>query len=182
MSLDEFKAAHLSDYTFRPVRISEPLVFGVSNQDDLRLLWKLRAATSHAVRLHWIQQGQPGFALRSHIHLLPPADGVDSDAGEYARRWTAGYRYADFYYRQGPGFVSIRDIREGGDATRMLVEDEDAAGFLRMAATISTEALDPLTRAMLPDAEAAGLLLRTANTHLVLPYRMRNWPIPMFAG
>jgi hypothetical protein len=179
---DVLDAVRTHESSLRPFRLARPLEFGVSGEADLRLLHRLREATSHAVRLDWTLAGRPGFPLHTHVHLVPPSRGVDDAACAYAREWRAGYRYAAFYYRQGPEFVSIKDIRTGGDASRMLIEGEDAAGFLRMAATTRTGDLTGAVRAMLADAEEFGLVLRAGDAHLALPYRMRNWPIPAVAG
>jgi hypothetical protein len=166
-------------FTARSIR--EPLHFGRSPETDLLHLHTLREATSRAERLTWVLAGAPGVPLRTLQHLVPPSDGVDDDARTYAGRWHAAYRYATYYYRQGPGFVTVKDVR-GGDGVRMLIEDDDAAVFLRLAATTDTDALDPEARAAIPDAEDNDLLLRAGRRHLVLPYRLRHSPIPMTAA
>src|SRR5215831_20380797 len=85
----------------RAVVLGEPLHFGQSASEDLQLLRLLREATSHAVRLRWQLAGCPCIPLRSHVHLLPPAGGVDPPTQAYAQRWAAQYRYGSFYYRLG---------------------------------------------------------------------------------
>ncbi|MGX6600510.1 DUF5825 family protein [Micromonosporaceae bacterium Da 78-11] len=172
----------MSAETFTHVRRDEPVVFGADPEQDLRHLRTLREATSHAIRLHWTLSGRPIFPIAALTHLVPPSGGADEDSADLARRWSAAHRYASCYYRQGPGFVTVKDVRGGGDGTHMLIEDEDAAAFLALTTTDQADELDDHTRAMLPEAEEHGLLLRAGDTHLVLPYRLRNWPIPLVAA
>jgi len=174
---DQLRGADLTGYTFARVRLTEPLRLA-DGLEDLRLLV---AVTSHVVRLTWVLDGRPGLPVDRLCHLLPPASGTDSAAQAYAEEWSSLHDYGCFHYRQGPGLVTVKDLRPGAGATRMRIEDEDAAGFLRMAATSHGDELDAATREMLPDAESFGLVLRAGDSHLVLPHRLRHFPIPAWA-
>jgi Family of unknown function (DUF5825) len=170
----------LADSPLQQVTLAEPLTFGRSRVEDLRLLRSLREATSHAVRLRWRLAGRPTFPLRTHVHLVPPSDGLDPAARAWATAWAAQYQYGSFYYRHGPGFVTVKDNRPGGDANRMVIS-EGAAEFLSMADADRVGDLTPAARRMLPDAVGAGLVIVVEPALLVLPYRIRHWPIPAFA-
>lgn len=162
------------------VTAEAPLVFGRSAADDLDLLYLLREVTSHAVRLRWTLVGLPCFHLRTHVHLVPPSGGLGAEAASYAREWASGYRYGSYYYRKGPDFVTVKDVRPGGGPLRMTIGD-GAAHFLAMARARAESDLADDSTALLGTAEQAGLLIRDSDRLLVLPYRMRHWPVPYAA-
>ncbi len=172
-------AADLAGLSLTDVTAPEPLIFGQSAARDLDLLYLLREATSHAVRLRWTLAGTPCFPLLTHVHLVPPSGGVGAAAG-YARQWAAGYKYGSYYYREGPGFVTVKDVRAGGEPVRMTIAD-GAAHFQAMASARSRHELSDDAAALLEVAEQAGLLIRDADRLLVLPYRIRHWPVPYVA-
>lgn len=165
---------------YRDVVLDAALPFGRSPEEDLELLRYLRDATEHGVRLRWRLDGVPDLPLRTHVHLVPPSDGVDAASSAYAEAWTAGYRYGSFYYRRGPGFVVVKDVRPGGEQLRMTI-DEGAEHFLAMARAQTVDELDAPARDLLDTVAEAGLLLRAADRLLVLPYRLRHWPVPYLA-
>lgn len=163
--------------TYQIVDCETVLTFGRSPAEDLALLRYLRDVTSHAVRLRWRLAGVPTFPLHTHVHLVAPAGGVDADATAHALRWTAGYRYGSFFYRQGPGFVMIKDVRPESEDARLTI-DEGAEHFLAMAGAQTVDDLEPAARDLVDTVAEAGLLLRADDRLLVLPYRMRHWPVP----
>lgn len=168
------------DLAYRVVEPGTVLTFGRSPAEDLDLLRYLREVTSHAVRLRWRLAGVPLFPLHTHVHLVAPCGGVDADAAGYALRWTAGYRYGSFFYRQGPGFVLLKDVRPDSEDARLTI-DEGAEHFLAMAGARTVHDLEPAARDLVDTVEEAGLLLRVDDRILVLPYRMRHWPVPYLA-
>ncbi|MDG4830061.1 DUF5825 family protein [Solwaraspora sp. WMMD1047] len=178
----------LAAWSLRPVTLPEPLEFGQSAERDLALLRFLREATSHAVRLRWTLVGQPSFPLDTHVHLVPPSGGGDGPSRAYAARWGVGYRYGSFYYRRGPGLVVVKDVRPGVEPTRLVITDGFDA-FLRLAGDPAAPGggAGPSTGSDPGDAEAAavaveaGLACAAGTELLVLPYRMRHWPVPYTA-
>lgn len=171
----------MTDTLVRAAEQETTLEFGVSVAEDIRLLRRLREATSHTVRLNWTLAGVPLVPLETHVHLIRPSGGVDPASSAYALSWAAGYRYGTFYYRLGPGFITIKDVRPGRDANRMTISD----GSEHLLAMIDAETVDdlsPAARAVLGDVEDAGLVLRHDTHLLVLPYRMRHWPVPYIAA
>jgi len=171
--------AELSTHSMRHATLTEPLVFGTSPALDLDHLRLLREVTSHAVRLHWTIRGRPCFPLDTHVHLVPPAAGTDAESDAYGREWGRRYRYGTFYYRHGPGFVVIKDTRDSDAAARMVVSD-GAEAFLALAEG-SPGPVPPDLRYAAAAAVEAGLALREGPELLMLPYRMRHWPVPFTA-
>nr|MDT0659388.1 DUF5825 family protein [Micromonospora sp. DSM 115978] len=186
--------AALATWSLRTVTLPAPLEFGRSPERDLVLLRFLRDATSHAVRLRWTLAGQPSFPLDTHVHLVPPSAGDCPASRAYAARWGLDYRYGTYYYRRGPGLVVVKDVRPGQEPARLVITDGHDA-FLRLAGDplaplpAGTDPLDPDPTDPGPgpdadaaaDAEAAGLACVAGSEVLILPYRMRHWPVPYTA-
>jgi hypothetical protein len=171
-----------ADFALRAAEADQPLRFGESVAADLRLIRLLRDATSHAVRLAWRLSGVPSLDLRDLVHLIPPVDGVDAAARAYAAEWIDAHRYGSYYYRRGPGFVTVRDVRAGGKKQRLLI-DQGSAEFLEMAEAAHADELSPAARRALPDAVDAGLaVLADDSTMVLLPHRMRHWPVAYTKG
>jgi hypothetical protein len=90
--------------------------------------------------------------------------------------------YGSYYYRRGPGFVVVRDVRAAGDEQRLLI-DQGSAEFLEMAEAAHADELSPAARRALPDAVDAGLAVVDDDlTMVLLPYRMRQWPVAYTTG
>jgi hypothetical protein len=170
----------LAAHAGRLVTLDEPLLFGVSVADDLRWLRLLREVTGHTVRLRWRLGGVPLLPPDAMVHLVPPADGVSPETRRFAGSWTAGYRYGLYYYRKGPGFVTVKDVRPDQEQRRLVIGD-GSEHFLAMAAAETPDDLAPEARAALADAVDADLVVVADGQLLVLPYRMRNWPVPYTA-
>jgi hypothetical protein len=156
------------------------LPFGRSAAEDFDLLRRLRDATSDAVRLRWILGGLPSLPLRSYVHLVPPLRGVDEATAEHARGWQADYRYGSYFYREGPGFVTVKDVRPGEEPRRLTI-DEGSEHFLAMTTATTVADLDPEATELLEVAEEAELVIRQGDLLLTLPYRLRHWPVPYVA-
>lgn len=165
----------------RGAQVELTLTFGDSIEGDLNAMRYLREVTSNAVRLRWTLAGIPLLPLETHIHLLRPSGGSDPASDAYAQRWANGYRYASFYYRQGPGFLVIKDVRPDREATRMVIS-EGCEHLLSMMDAYTVNELTPAARDVLADAQEAGLIVQHDEHLLVLPYRMRHWPVPYIAA
>jgi hypothetical protein len=170
----------LASMSHADVSFEAPLPFGRGAREDLDLLRLLREATSHAVRLRWRLGGLPCYPLRTYIHLVPPSAGVDPQTTAHAREWRAGYRYGSYFYREGPGFVMVKDVRPGDEPRRLTIA-EGSEHFLAMARASAVSDLDAAAAGTLDTAQSAELLVHHDDRLLVLPYRMRHWPVPYVA-
>jgi Family of unknown function (DUF5825) len=144
---------------------------------SLALVRLLREAASDGVPITWegsIGEGVGGDLL---VHLPPPAStpGQDGDAG--LAQWRERYRPGLCYYRLGPEFVLVKDVRRQDSSARYRLEGVVDA-FRTLEAVVEVASLDPATRGVLDDLDAEGLLLRLAGLATLLPYRMRRWPVP----
>jgi hypothetical protein len=159
--------------------VSDPVVLGVDVDDDLRLLWFLREATSRTLRVDWVLDGRPSVAPREVTHLVPPRTGTDA---AYVAAWRAAYRYGSYHYRRGPGFVTVKDVRPDGPPVHLTIDGGSAEHFLALADTGRIADLAPDVAAALDDAVEFGLAVRGVAAFLLLPFRMRHWPVPYVAA
>ncbi|MGW1588587.1 RiPP maturation radical SAM C-methyltransferase [Streptomyces sp. NPDC002386] len=86
------------------------------------------------------------------------------------------------YHRRGPGFVTVMDRREPGQAVRLTLDHPDLlAAFDLLEEPTPLDALDPAQRAAV-DLLAAERLVRVAGGRAVtLPPRVGRWPVPCTA-
>ncbi|MFT7840376.1 DUF5825 family protein [Saccharothrix sp. BKS2] len=173
--------AEIAAAGYERVLVEEPVRAGADLDEDLRLLRFLRGCTSHTLRLDWVLGGLPLVGPRDLHHLVPPARGVGDAVGCVAA-WRDAYRYGAYYYRVGPGFVTVKDVRPGGESVHLTIDGESADQFRAIAGATSPADLDEAATEALADAVEFGLALRGADTVLVLPFRMRHWPVPYVAA
>lgn len=169
----------LQGYVF--VSVHGPVRAGLHIDDDLRLLRFLREITSHTIRLEWTLAGCPLLDPSAFVHLVPPAAGADNAARACAEAWRDGYRYGAFYYRCGPDFVTVKDVRAGVEAAHLTIDGDGSAHFRALTDGERLADLDSGLHDALHDAMEAGLAVQGDDTFLVLPYRMRHWPVPFLA-
>lgn len=170
--------AHLG-YEF--VSVQGPVNAGLQIDDDLRLLRFLREITSYTIRLEWTLAGRPLLDPAAFVHLVPPTGYADNVARSCTEAWRDGYQYGAFYYRCGPNFVTIKDVRAAVEAAHLTIEGDSATYFRALAHGESLTDLDSHLRDALQDAVEAGLAVQGDKVFLVLPYRMRCWPVPFLA-
>lgn len=163
-----FQDGDLAALARRTVEIGQPLPFGTSAASDLRWLRLLREATSNIVRLQWTLEGVPCFPLSALVHLVPPVAGVSPASVRLAEEWAAAYRYGLFFFRQGPGFVSVKDVRPGGEMRRLTITD-GAEHFMAMTQASSIHDMDAVARPLVADAVDAELALVADDSLLILP-------------
>jgi Family of unknown function (DUF5825) len=163
------------------VSVQDPVSAGLRIDEDLRLLRFLREITSHTIRLEWTLAGRPLPHLSTFVHLIPPMGYADDAARACVEAWRDGYRYGAFYYRCGPDFVTIKDVRTGIEAAHLTIDGDGSAHFRALADGESLAELDNGLRDGLHDAVEADLAVQGDETFLVLPYRMRHWPVPFLA-
>jgi hypothetical protein len=174
--------AEIAAEGYQRVVIEEPVPAGENIDEDVRLLRFLREATSHTLRLDWTLAGTPLVEPRNLTHLVPPTRGVGPAAAECVAAWRDAYRYGNFYYRRGPGFVTVKDVRPDGETVHLTIEDESAEQFAVLADAIAVAELDAAGIDALGDAVEYGLAVRGVETLLLLPFRMRRWPVPYVAA
>ncbi|MYS18717.1 hypothetical protein GA0115240_100427 [Streptomyces sp. DvalAA-14] len=120
--------------------------------------------------------GADADAVAAFRHLSPPeaVTGVP-DGADLLARWRAGYFFGACIYRRGPGFLQVRDRRDG-QLGRITIDDP-----AYMAAVAALEAgvpADDLPAEILADLAAEDLIGRVGGYAWWTPCRVRRWPSP----
>ncbi|MFH9863292.1 DUF5825 family protein [Streptomyces sp. NPDC017202] len=171
----------------RRVRLSDVVDLADTATPDaaaraVRTLSLVRDLTARAVLVEWDLRPDPdgGPTAAEDIgrllsHLQPPQriEGVDpAGADEALRTWRNGHYLGKCLWRQGPGFVQIRD-RRWGDLRRFTVDEphyQEAIGLLAYGAPASAVPTDALA-----DFREERLVLAVGGVQWWLPYRVNRW-------
>jgi Family of unknown function (DUF5825) len=158
----------------RAVSLAQPVSFGADAEFDVGFIRFLREALSCLLTVEWTMAAAGSLDLGALYHLPPPAAGAD--------RWRREYGFGHCFYRVGPGFIHVVDVREADDAARFLLDDQatvEAFGLLTGAVQLS--GLPPLAAELADQLDQARLLLRIGDWATLLPYRLQRWPMPCTA-
>ena len=138
-------------------------------------LVSLRDAASALIDVHWHGEVSVSPALVSDIvHLAPPA-------GAATTPWHNLHAGSALYFRRGPGFLSVKDIRRSRRRMRITLDDPlELDLFDRVARPVEVGELTGLHR-QLDDFLDAGLVCRVGDLVVGLATHMRRWPIPYTA-
>lgn len=140
----------------------------------------LRDAASFGVPVAWHGIIDEGLDARLLIHLAPPGPVPGEQTSVNLAEWRHFHQPGLCYYRLGPGFAFIKDVRwEGEHAARYRFELE---GIERIVAELETVAdsatLADDAKGALEDLTTEHLALQLGGLATLLPYRMRRWPVP----
>ena len=175
---DEDGLTRLVDARIFRLTMAAPIMLGATEpKQTLEFLRFNRDCLSFGIDLDWTGSVEPTLDGSVLSHLIPPrADGARLHAD-----WMRDHRQGRCYWRNGPGFVSIKDTRAGRQAARFVLDaPKMVALFLRLGSVqraddASADAQD--LGALLDE----GLVMSLDGWLLALPYRMRRWPIPALA-
>jgi hypothetical protein len=140
--------------------------------DRLLLVGQL---TSWAIVVDWqLRPADAGSHWPSLSHLYPPTAilGTD-DADDIRERWRRRFYVCRCIWRQGPGFIEVRD-RRAESLTRFVIDEPD---YLRAVERLSAGCrADEIPAAVLADLAGEDLIGRAGDLVWWLPYRVRRWP------
>lgn len=136
----------------------------------------VRDLTARAVSVDWDLRLSPResahqWKVLSHLHPPRTITGLE-DAAEALHAWRTRHYLCKLVWRQGPGFIQIRD-RRWGDLRRFTADEpqyrESIALLDRGAhhADVPAEVLEEFT--------AEHLVLRVGDLAWWLPYRVSRW-------
>lgn len=156
----------------RQVEITEQVDFDAASA-AAQMLRLVRDLTSCSVKVNWALKPHQ-FSIEPLYCLQPPAE-INGAQPEALRDWSARFRFGLLYWRAGPNFIVIRDARTNA-INHFTLDEPDyikaiwAGHFGKPFSEVSAEAVDALT--------GEGLIYTISDQAVLLPYRMRHWPIP----
>ncbi|OZV76998.1 hypothetical protein CA850_24815 [Micromonospora echinospora] len=162
-------------------RLLDPVVLTPDEpQSVLALVAVLRDCLSRGSRVTWRCRATGGLDLTPLRHLPPPQWSAGEDRA--VTDWRDTFRLGLCYYRQGPGFLGVRDVRDPVEsAVYVLDEPPLREAFLRCLTPQRLDDWPTQGQAAAEELIAEGLLLRLGGLAVTLPYRMRVWPVPATA-
>lgn len=174
------EADRLWEMGVRLVELEEPVDLAATDEAAQRravdLLCLVRDLTARAVHVDWDLRLAPEGAAEEWkllSHLQPPRDVAGlPDADEALHAWRSRHYLCKLVWRQGPGFVQIRD-RRWGDLRRFTAEEpkyQDAIARLDQGAHHTEVAAD-----VLAEFTEEFLVLRLGDLAWWLPYRVNRW-------
>ncbi|WP_158628620.1 DUF5825 family protein [Saccharopolyspora rhizosphaerae] len=161
------QARELFTRGIRRVVFTEPVALaGSAGRDALDLLRELGA---WGVRVEWTAtEVPPGWEPFGH---LPPPRRTSAAAEE----WHARFHPGKCVFRQGPGFLQVRDRRSGVLDCYTIEEPHLQDTVHRLAGGADPRECDPDAVALFAEH---GLLVRAGSLAWWAPARLRRWPVP----
>ena len=157
------------------VIVPEPVWMARSALQTAAFIASIRDRMSNGTITRWHGEVIPALGESLLLYHLPPPEGTDDGL----ESWRSRFRLGLCYYRKGPGFLHIKDIRDPNGGASFVIDDPLLISmFLRCLPPTHLAKTQPDERAAIAALLAAGLMLRLGNTVVTLPYRMARWPIP----
>lgn len=133
----------------------------------------LRDAVAASLPVRWSMAEVDEDLLPRLTHLFPPSNAPAS--------WITDFGFGRFFWRNGPSFITVRDLRSSQDPTQYILDDPDLVAIFRGAEqSLDVASLKP-SNAALRELIDEGLVLELGGRALTLPYRLLTWPIPCMA-
>lgn len=165
-----FAAGDLYRAGVRTVELDRPVDLTAPTPADHRAMDVVRNATARGMRVMWeLRELPPSIAVGELSHLHPPRR-VGGD--EAVAAWWEDFYLGRCCWRQGPGFVQIRDRRDRR-LVRFTVTEPDLIEAIRRldrGESVPADAVGPLVE--------ERLVLMLGERPWLVPYRAVRWPSP----
>jgi hypothetical protein len=160
--------------------VDRPVTLDVSQPDTtLKFIAWLRDQQTEAVDVAWSALIDPELDTTLLFHLFPPEPNATAEEPDEVRRWRAAHRPGMCYYRLGPGFIQVKDMRQAETAAQFLLDEPPLMNaFTGCLRPCELDGLEPAERRAVEALVAERLLLRLGDRVTTLPSRMRRWPVP----
>ncbi|MBC6462654.1 DUF5825 family protein [Actinomadura sp. HBU206391] len=159
------------------VEAPHPIILGENPVDTVRFVSWLRDRFSDGVIVRWQGSVVSTFAPPDLYHLPPP-----EGTGGWYQEWRDTFALGLFYFRRGPGFIQIKDVRDpAASASFVLDEGPLTRTFTRCLVPCSLAELQGDEREAAEALLEENLLLRAGDLVVTLPNRMKRWPVPAMA-
>lgn len=170
----------LVDSGCRRLELADSVDADFNSATSVQTMHLIRDATGFGLRVNWSMATAP-IDVRPLTHLFPPVSSFDSTGTETVELWRDAYSFGICFFRVGPSFIAIKDIRPTVEAARMVIEEPYFRSFLELAEWDTVGKFPGDSTAIVDDLVKVGLCHIGRAGMMVLPYRMRQWPIPFSA-
>jgi hypothetical protein len=144
----------------------------------LDVLALLRDCVALGIDVGWAGERCGDIDPHHLMHLSPPTAFPCSEA--VLRAWQE-FSFGTCYWRNGPDFAIVRDLRPGGPPTRLTLEGDTYDAFIAGSRPTRIDDLSERVRATIVDLADERLIAIHDGWFLTLPYRIVKWPIPYVA-
>jgi hypothetical protein len=172
---------HVRDLYRRGVRcaaLDEPVSLRSPTPRDLRALDFVRNATGRGLLVRWhLRAGRrtdPALTAHHLTHLQPPVSLDGGRSSERLAEWRARFYVGRCAWRRGPGFVQIRDRRDGVLQRFDLIRPE----YVQAVTLLEDSRADAVDPEVLTALRAEHIVLDFGGRDWWAPYRIDRWPVP----
>ncbi|GAA3776785.1 hypothetical protein GCM10022403_009440 [Streptomyces coacervatus] len=162
----------------RCVTLDEPVQLRTPAPRDLRALDFVRIATARGLLVRWQlragRRADPALTARHLTHLQPPVSLDGSGQAERLAQWRERFYVGRCVWRRGPGFVQIRDRRDGVLQRFDLTEP----AYVRAVALLEEQRPGEVDPEVLDALRAEHLVLRFGELDWWAPSLIDRWPAP----
>lgn len=146
--------------------------------ETLRFVTFLRNAIANDVDVLWQSERLDLAIVPSLVHLPPPS--VASNEAGSIRSWRTNFGLGLLFWRSGPGFIVVRDLRDPEDSAVFTLDDPVIVDmFHLLTEPHESSAIGASDRNHAGDQLVEqGLALKLGPYLVELPYRLKKWPIP----
>jgi hypothetical protein len=169
-----FDPRHTYRTGVRAIRLRRPVELADATPADVAGLDIVRRATAQGFQISWVLRSLPrSFETELLSHLHPPSRFEQPHHPDELAQWREGFYLGRCCWRQGPGFIQVRDRRDGSLARYTITEPELAQALYALDG--GDHAVDPAAAGPLVGEQ---LVLRFGELSWLAPYRLVRWPSP----
>jgi hypothetical protein len=162
----------------RCTALDEPVSLRSPDPRDLRALDFVRVATARGQLVRWhLRAGRrvyPRLTTHDLSHLQPPVSLDGPRSAERLAQWKSRFYIGRCVWRRGPGFVQIRDRRDGVLQRFDLVQPE----YVHAVPLLEKQQTDAVDPGVLTSLRAEHLVLDFGGLDWWAPYLIDRWPVP----
>ncbi|GAA3886086.1 hypothetical protein GCM10023084_43580 [Streptomyces lacrimifluminis] len=162
----------------RYTALDEPVSLKHPTPRDLRALDFVRVATARGLLVRWrLEAGRradPALTARDLSHLQPPVSLDGPRSAERLAQWRERFYVGRCIWRRGPGFVQIRDRRDGALGLFDLAEP----AYIQAVHLLEEQRTDGIGPDVLAALRAERLVLDFGGHDWWAPCLIDRWPAP----
>ncbi|MFJ4783957.1 DUF5825 family protein [Streptomyces sp. NPDC088794] len=162
----------------RYTAIEEPVSLKSPTARDLRALDFVRVATARGMLVRWHlrvgRRADPALLTQHLTHLQPPVTLEGNRSPERLDLWKVRFYVGRCVWRRGPGFVQIRDRREGV----LQLFDLDEPAYIRAVGLLEEQRTAEVDPDVLTALRDENLVLRLGDLDWWAPCLIDRWPVP----